>query len=125
MQDKSINKINSFVDVKKYSGYNKSQEPKIDDLLALVGPGTPCGEYFRRYWHPIALSSEINKDPKEIKILGENLVLFKTISGKIGLVHKHCPHRNASLVFGKCESCIVLFLAIFDHFALIKYGISF
>ena len=104
MQDKSINKINSFADVKKYSGYNQSQEPKIDDLLAIVGPGTPCGEYFRRYWHPIALSSEINKEPKAIKILGENLVLFKTTSGKIGLVHKHCPHRNASLVFGKCES---------------------
>ena len=104
MQDKFRNNINSFKDIKKYSGYNQSQEPKIDDYLALVGPGTPCGEYFRRYWHPIALSSEINKEPKEIKILGEKLVLFKTTSGKIGLVHKHCPHRNASLAFGKCEN---------------------
>jgi len=104
MQDKLINKINSFVDDKNYDGYTKSQEPKIDDVLACVGPRTLCGEYFRRYWHPITLSSEVNKDPKEVKILGEKLVIFRTTSGKLGLVHKHCPHRNASLVFGKCEN---------------------
>ena len=104
MHYKLLNKINSFETAKNYSGYGKSQEPKIDNILSHIGPGTPCGEYFRRYWHPVALTSEIGKEPKEIKILGENLVLFRTISHKLGLVHKHCPHRNASLVFGKCES---------------------
>jgi len=99
-----MNKFKSFENVNNYQGYNQSQEPKIDDLLAHVGPGTSCGEFFRRYWHPVALSSEVDKYPKEIKILGESLVIFRTPSKKIGLVHKHCPHRNASLVFGKCEN---------------------
>ena len=104
MQDKLLNKVNSFVDAKNYSGYGQSQESKIDTLLAHVGPSTPCGEYFRRYWHPVALSSEVGKDPKELTILGESLVIFRTKTKKIGLVHKNCPHRNASLVFGKCEN---------------------
>ena len=104
MQEKLLNKISFSSDSKNYSGYHQSQEPKIDSVLAYVSPGTPCGEYFRRYWHPVALSSEIQEDPKELKILGENLVLFRTKSKKLGLVHKHCPHRNASLVFGKCEN---------------------
>ena len=104
MQEKLLNKISFSSDSKNYSGYHQSQEPKIDSVLAYVSPGTPCGEYFRRYWHPVALSSEIKEDPKELKILGENLVLFRTKSKKLGLVHKHCPHRNASLVFGKCEN---------------------
>ena len=104
MQDKLLNKIFSFANTKNYSGYNQSEEQKIDSILAHVGPGTPCGEYFRRYWHPVALSSEIGENPKELKILGENLVIFRTKSKKLGLVHKHCPHRNASLVFGKCEN---------------------
>ena len=104
MQEKLLNKISFSADSKNYSGYHQSQEPKIDSVLAYVSPGTPCGEYFRRYWHPVALSSEIKEDPKELKILGENLVLFRTKSKKLGLVHKHCPHRNASLVFGKCEN---------------------
>ena len=71
MQDKLLNKINSFADANNYSGYNQSQQPKTDTILAHIGPGTPCGEYFRRYWHPVALSSEIRNDPKELKILGE------------------------------------------------------
>ena len=51
----------------------------------------------------LALTSEVSELPKEIRILGEDLVIFKTTENKIGLVHKNCPHRRASLVYGKCE----------------------
>jgi len=88
---------------KDFRGYKQASLPNIDETLSRVGPKTLCGEYLRRYWHPVALSSEVSKVPKEIRILGENLVIFKTIENKIGLVHKNCPHRRASLVYGKIE----------------------
>jgi len=104
MQDQLNKKFSSFSDSKNYKGYLQSEEPKIDSVLAHIGPGSPCGEFFRRYWHPVSLSSEVGKNPIPLKILGEDLVLFRSKNGELGLVHKHCPHRNASLVFGKCES---------------------
>ena len=104
MRDQLNKKFSSFVDSKNYRGYLQSEEPKIDSVLAHIGPGSSCGEFFRRYWHPVSLSSEVGKNPIPLKILGEELVLFRTINGELGLVHKHCPHRNASLVFGKCEN---------------------
>tara|TARA_Y100000590_G_scaffold468253_1_gene650357 strand:- start:542 stop:1912 length:1371 start_codon:yes stop_codon:yes gene_type:complete len=87
-----------------FKGYEQVHNSKIDEEISLIGPKTSCGEFFRRYWHPVALTSEIGEQPLPVKILGENLVLFKTIKNEIGLVNRHCPHRNASLVFGKCES---------------------
>ena len=72
-------------------------------LFLALNPTALCGEFFRRYWHPVALTSEVGKQPLPVRILGENLVLFRTASGKFGLVHQQCPHRNASLIFGKCE----------------------
>ena len=90
--------------LKIYKGYFQSQPPKFDKTIALIGPGTLCGEFFRRYWHPIALTSDIGDMPLPIRVLGEDLVLFKTKLGEIGLVHRQCPHRRASLVFGKCEN---------------------
>ena len=86
-----------------FKGYKQSTVPKIDEILARTDPSTPCGEYLRRYWHPVALTSEVNEVPKEIRILGEDLVIFKTPKGKFGLVHKACPHRRASLAYGKTE----------------------
>ena len=86
-----------------YRGYFQAHSVAIDDEIALIGPGTPCGEFFRRYWHPVALTSEIGEMPLPVRILGEDLVLFRTTVGKIGLVYRQCPHRRASLVFGKCE----------------------
>ena len=86
-----------------FRGYKQSIVPKIDEVLALTNSKTPCGEYLRRYWHPVALTSEISEIPKEIRILGEDLVIFKTTKGNIGLVHKACPHRRASMVYGKTE----------------------
>ena len=87
-----------------FRGYKQTITPKIDEIIARTDANTPCGEYLRRYWHPVALTSEVSSTPKEIKILGEDLVIFKTKKGEIGLVHKACPHRRASLVYGKIEN---------------------
>jgi hypothetical protein len=86
-----------------FRGYKQSIVPNIDEGLARTNSKTPCGEYLRRYWHPVALTSEISEIPKEIRILGEDLVIFKSSKGKIGLVHKACPHRRASMAYGKTE----------------------
>ena len=86
-----------------FRGYKQSIVPKVDKSLAHTNPKTPCGEYLRRYWHPVALTSEVSEIPKSIRILGEDLVIFKTTKGNIGLVHRACPHRRASMVYGKTE----------------------
>lgn len=87
----------------EFSGYFNREVPSEDSGLTHVGPGTPGGEYLRRYWQPIAISSEIEKRPVALKIMGEDLVAFRLPSGEVGLVHKHCPHRGASLEFGQIE----------------------
>ena len=87
-----------------YKGYNQAKKPEYDKLISHTDHGTPAGEYLRRYWQPVALSSGVTNTPMEIRILGEDLVIFKTTKNKVGLVHKHCTHRRASLVFGKTES---------------------
>ena len=87
-----------------FRGYRQAQPAGIDEELARVGPGTPCGEYLRCFWHPVFITSELDDLPKAIKILGEELVLFRYGGGDgIGLVHKYCVHRRASLEFGRCE----------------------
>lgn len=74
-------------------------------ILTQVGPGTPGGELLRRYWHPIAVARELTpeKPTKFLRILGENLVLFLDTSGRAGLVSDRCPHRGASLLYGRVE----------------------
>ncbi|MCY4583904.1 MAG: Rieske 2Fe-2S domain-containing protein, partial [Chloroflexi bacterium] len=76
-----------------------------NDLLTRVGPGTPAGELLRRYWHPIAIASDLTDErpTKAVRVLGEDLVLFKDKSGRIGLLADHCAHRSASLVYGRVE----------------------
>ena len=70
-------------------------------LLTQVGPGTPMGDYLRRYWFPIAATAEFDdKDVKPIRLLGEDLTLYKDLSGTFGLVDRHCPHRRADLSYG-------------------------
>ena len=86
-----------------FRGYKQSTVPNIDEVLARTDSKTACGEYLRRYWHPVALTSEVSEIPREIRILGEDLVIFKTSKGNIGLVHKACPHRRASMAYGKTE----------------------
>ena len=87
-----------------FSGYHQTWRGKPDRELAETGPGTVCGEYLRRYWHPVFLTDELGDTPRLIRILGEELVLFRDHGGRIGLVHKNCPHRRASLEFGRCEA---------------------
>ena len=79
-----------------------------NELLCKVGPGTPTGALMRQYWIPALISSELpEKDgaPVRVRLLGENLIAFRATSGKIGLIQNHCPHRGASLFFGRNEDC--------------------
>jgi len=84
----------------RYSAYHHRQRPAPDDELTRVGPGTPCGEYLRRFWQPVILTSELGEVPRRLRILGEDLVAFRDKSGAIGLLEMHCPHRGTSLEFG-------------------------
>src|SRR5436190_20963550 len=76
-----------------------------NERLTRVGPGTPAGELFRRYWHPVAIAREVTdeKPTHFVRILGEDLVLFKDKSGGVGLIQDHCAHRGASLMYGRVE----------------------
>ena len=86
--------------MKPYSGYHLQPEPDSDTLLTDVSPGSPCGEYLRRYWQPFLLSSELRDVPLPVRLFGEDLVVFRDRSNSIGLLHRHCAHRGASLEFG-------------------------
>jgi nitrite reductase/ring-hydroxylating ferredoxin subunit len=83
-----------------YSAYHHRERPAEDQELTRVGPSEPCGEYLRRFWQPIVLSSELGELPRRLRILGEDLVAFRDKSGAIGLLELHCPHRGTSLEFG-------------------------
>jgi len=83
-----------------YSAYRHRARPPVDEELTRVGPGTPCGEYLRRFWQPVVLASELGDVPRRLRILGEDLVAFRDKSGAIGLLELHCPHRGTSLEFG-------------------------
>jgi 5,5'-dehydrodivanillate O-demethylase len=75
-----------------------------NERLTQVKAGTPVGDLLRRYWYPIAGVSELARHPtKLVKILGEELVLFKDTRGKLGLIDAYCPHRRAQLVYGMAE----------------------
>ena len=77
-------------------------------LLTQTGPGTPMGDLFRRFWQPVLLSQEIPEpdcDPVRIRILSETLVAFRDSNGNPGVVDNYCPHRRASLFFGRNEEC--------------------
>ncbi len=77
-----------------------------NELLTRVGPGSAMGELMRRYWIPAANSDQVEKPdgpPVRVKLLGENLVLFRDSKGKLGLLDERCPHRIASLFFGRNE----------------------
>ncbi|MBM2812103.1 MAG: phthalate 4,5-dioxygenase [Chloroflexi bacterium] len=76
-----------------------------NDLLTRTGPGTPMGDLIRRYWQPAALSREIplGGAPVPLKLLGEELVLFRDEAGRPGLIGLHCAHRGADLSYGRLE----------------------
>src|SRR6476469_6839627 len=76
-----------------------------NEYLCRVGPGTPMGDLFRQYWIPAMRSDEIAPDgrPLRVRLLGEDLIGFRTTSGNAALVQNNCPHRGASLFFGRNE----------------------
>jgi phenylpropionate dioxygenase-like ring-hydroxylating dioxygenase large terminal subunit len=77
-----------------------------NELLCRVGPGTPMGDLMRQYWVPAALSNELparDGAPLRVRLLGENLIAFRATSGAVGLVRASCPHRGASLFYGRNE----------------------
>jgi phthalate 4,5-dioxygenase oxygenase subunit len=79
---------------------------KDNKLLTQVGPGTPVGELFRRFWMPALLSEELpgpDCEPVRVRLLGEDLLGFRDTHGRVALVDAYCPHRGASLFFGRNE----------------------
>jgi phenylpropionate dioxygenase-like ring-hydroxylating dioxygenase large terminal subunit len=83
-----------------YGGYLSRGVPEEDAELTHVGPGTPGGEYLRRFWHPVAMSSELQDLPVAVRIMGEDLVVFRDRGARVGLLARHCSHRGTSLEFG-------------------------
>ena len=79
-----------------------------NNLLVQTGPGTGMGDYFRRFWQPVALSSELPQadgPPIRVKVLGEELLAFRDTEGRVGLIEPKCAHRGADLFFGRNEDC--------------------
>ena len=83
-----------------------------NERITRIGPDTPCGQLMRRYWQPAALLAEFDPalDPrmalrpvKAVRLLGQNLVLFKDALGSWGLLDRDCAHRGADLSFGRLE----------------------
>ncbi|MGH7797555.1 MAG: Rieske 2Fe-2S domain-containing protein [Candidatus Binatia bacterium] len=76
-----------------------------NDTLTRVGKGTPAGELLRRYWMPAAVAAEFtDENPiKAVRLLGEDLVIYRDKTGRYGLVGEHCSHRKASLAFGRVD----------------------
>ena len=85
--------------------------PEQNEFLTRVGPGTPAGYLLRCYWHPVAAACELTaeKPIKEVRVLGEDLIVFRIPPAEsksqpgYGLVGRHCPHRRASLTYGKVD----------------------
>ena len=79
-----------------------------NEILTRVGPGTQMGNLLRRYWIPACLSAEIAEPdgpPARVRLLGEDLVAFRDTDGRVGLIEEQCPHRGASLFYGRNEGC--------------------
>ena len=82
-----------------YTGVAKD----LDARMRQVGPGTPCGDLLRRYWIPVVLSEEVAAGGrvKRVQLLGERLIVYRTPSGRPGTIGELCPHRGASLYYGR------------------------
>ncbi len=81
---------------------------ETNERLTKVGPGTPMGNLYRRYWIPFALHRELpvpDGDPLRVRLLGEDLIAFRDSDGKVGLIDALCPHRRAPMFLGRNEKC--------------------
>ena len=77
-----------------------------NEFLCRVGPGTPMGDVFRRFWQPVATLAQVptpDCDPLRVRLLGEDFVLFRDSDGKLGFLDELCMHRGASLALGRVE----------------------
>src|SRR5919204_479190 len=75
-------------------------------MVTRTGPGTPVGDLFRRFWLPALVPAEVphpDSDPVRLRLLGEDLIAFRDTNGSVGIIQNNCPHRGASLFFGRNE----------------------
>jgi phenylpropionate dioxygenase-like ring-hydroxylating dioxygenase large terminal subunit len=79
------------------------EQPSTRTELTAVGRSTPMGELLRRYWHPVGLTADATDVPRKVRILGEDLILFRDRHGRAGLLHARCCHRGTTLYYGKVE----------------------
>src|SRR4051794_32907727 len=82
--------------------------PQENDLLCRVEGDAPMGQIMRRHWLPACLTEEVPEsdgNPVRVRLLGEDLVAFRDSEGRVGLVGEQCPHRKASLFYGRNEEC--------------------
>ena len=84
------------------TAYGRDRQNHNSDITE-VGPGTPCGEFMRRYWQPVGISEKVKDLPLAVRFLGEDLVLFRDKKGRPGLVHPRCCHRGTTLFYGRVE----------------------
>lgn len=84
------------------SAYSR-KPPSFNAKLTEVGRGTPMGELLRRYWHPVGVAADAGTTPRPVKVLGEELILFRDGQGRPGLVYPRCCHRGTTLYYGKIE----------------------
>ncbi|HZS64441.1 MAG TPA: Rieske 2Fe-2S domain-containing protein [Xanthobacteraceae bacterium] len=79
-----------------------------NDLLCRVEGDAPMGQLMRQHWIPVCLSEEVPEPdgtPIRVRLLGEDLVVFRDTNGRVGVLDEYCPHRRASLVYGRNEEC--------------------
>ena len=84
------------------TGYGRPRPTTMRELTE-VGAGTPMGELLRRYWHPVGLAGDASATPRALRVLGEDLVLFRDGGGRPGLVTARCAHRGTTLYYGRVE----------------------
>ncbi len=96
--------MSRIASVAKARGTGYGRKPSTyESLIAEAAPGTPCGELMRRYWHPVELSERVASVPREVRILGEDLIVFRDRKDRVGLLHARCAHRGTTLYYGKVE----------------------
>jgi phenylpropionate dioxygenase-like ring-hydroxylating dioxygenase large terminal subunit len=98
------------MDMKRHNDYERSDGcaygravHRHDAEITETGPGTPCGELMRRYWQPVAVSARVGTRPQRIRILAEDLIIFRDGRGRPGLITPRCAHRGADMYWGKVD----------------------
>src|SRR5437899_10890576 len=85
----------------RFGAYYHRDVPQEDTELTHTGPGTPCGEYLRRFWQPICFTDDLRHLPVRVRILGEHLVVFRDFRAAVGILALHRSTRGTSLACGR------------------------